>query len=64
TINRGCAQPQSLTMGANSPTIYLICTQVTLVYPYVWQFTGAVGLFGRIVGPASITTSAVAFDEN
>ncbi|MFY9910793.1 MAG: TadE family protein [Candidatus Sulfotelmatobacter sp.] len=64
TINRGCAQPQSVTMGANSPTIYLICTQVTLVYPYVWQFTGAVGLFGRIVGPASITTSAVAFDEN
>lgn len=64
TINRGCNSPQSITVGGSAATVYLICTQVTIVYPYVWQFTGAGGLFGRIVGPASITTSAVAFDEN
>jgi TadE-like protein len=69
TIKRGCqgcpgCTPQSITVGGSSATIYLICTQVTIVYPYVWQFTGAAGVFGRLVGPASITTSAVAFDEN
>ena len=64
TINRGCNSPQSITVGGSAATVYLICTEVKIVYPYVWQFTGAAGVFGRLVGPASITTSAVAFDEN
>jgi Flp pilus assembly protein TadG len=64
TIDRGCNSQQSITVGGSSATVYLICTQVTIVYPYVWQFSGAAGVFGRLVGPASIRTSAVAFDEN
>lgn len=64
TINRGCNSPQSVSVGGSGATVFLICTQVTIVYPYVWQFTGAAGVFGRLVGPASIRTSAVAFNEN
>jgi Flp pilus assembly protein TadG len=64
TINRGCISTQAMTLGGNSGTVYLVGTCVSIVYPYVWQFTSAAGLFSRFVGPSNITTSAAAFNEN
>jgi Flp pilus assembly protein TadG len=64
TINRGCISPQTMTLGTNSGTVYLVGTCVSIVYPYVWQFTSVAGLFSRFVGPSNITTSAAAFNEN
>ncbi|MGA3349359.1 MAG: TadE/TadG family type IV pilus assembly protein [Candidatus Sulfotelmatobacter sp.] len=59
-INRGCISQQSI----NGTPVYLVGTCVTIVYPYVWQFTSVAGLFGNFTGPTNITTSAMAFDEN
>jgi len=42
----------------------LVGTCVTVVYPYVWQFTSAAGLFSSFIGPTNITTTAVAFNQN
>jgi Flp pilus assembly protein TadG len=65
TINRGCINPQSMTLGSNTVTVNLVNTCVTILYPYVWQFTGAAGLFGgSFTGPTSITSTATAFNEN
>lgn len=58
-INRGNLIPQA----GGQPT--LVTTQVTISYPYSWQFGGVKGLFGgTFVLPSIITTSAVAFNEN
>jgi Flp pilus assembly protein TadG len=58
TINRGCVTPQA-------PGTYSVGTCVTIAYPYNWQFGGVSGLFGgRLSLPISITTTAVAFNEN
>lgn len=61
TVDRGCVTPQA--NGQNS--LNVIGTCLTLVYPYKWQFGGVSGLLGgRFVPQASITTVAVAFNEN
>jgi Flp pilus assembly protein TadG len=61
TINRGCVTPQT----SGQTTTYMVNTCVGIVYPYSWQFGGVSSLFGgRFVGPSSITTTAVAFNEN
>jgi hypothetical protein len=60
TINRGCISKQTMTFG----NVDIVGTCVTIVYPYVWQFNAAAGLFSRFVGPTTITTTAAAFDEN
>jgi Flp pilus assembly protein TadG len=63
TINRGdaqCTAPQT----SGQTTTYLVNTCVTVVYPYIWQFTGIAGFFGRFIGPTTITTTATAFNEN
>jgi hypothetical protein len=61
TINRGYVAQQ--TSGPN--TSYAVGTQVTIRYPYAWQFGGVSGLFGgRFTGTSGITTAAVAFNEN
>jgi Flp pilus assembly protein TadG len=58
TINRGCVTTQA-------PGTYSVGTCVTIVYPYNWRFGGVSGLFGgRLSLPISITTTAVAFNEN
>ncbi len=62
TINRGCISNQSLS-GFSNP-VDLVGTCVTIVYPYVWQFTSVAGLFSSFTGPTSITTSAMSFNEN
>lgn len=67
TINRGCINQQSVTVegAAASATLNLASTCVTLSYPYVWRFTGVSGLFGKnFIPPTSITTTAMAFNEN
>jgi Flp pilus assembly protein TadG len=66
TINRGCVNSESVTEeGGQAETLYLVGTCVTISYPYVWQFSGPSGLFGgKFIGPTSITTSAMAFNEN
>lgn len=60
TINRGCITTQ----GSGGTTVYLVGTCVQIVYPYIWQFTSAAGLFGGFTGPTNITTTATAFNEN
>jgi Flp pilus assembly protein TadG len=63
TIDRGdalCTTPQT----SGQTTSYLVNSCVTLVYPYIWQFTGISGFFGRFFGPTTITTTATAFNEN
>jgi hypothetical protein len=64
TIKRGCISQQAFGTGANTVTADLVNTCVTILYPYVWQFGGVAGLFGSFTGPTSITTTAVAFNEN
>jgi Flp pilus assembly protein TadG len=61
TINRGCVTPQT----SGQTTTYVVNTCVGIVYPYSWRFGGVSSLFGgRFVGPSSINTTAVAFNEN
>jgi len=61
TINRGYVTPQ----GTSPNIIFLVNTQVTIRYPYSWQFGGVAGLFGHgFTLPSGITTAAVAFNEN
>jgi len=61
TINRGCVTPQT----SGQTTTYVVNTCVGIVYPYSWRFVGVSSLFGgRFVGPSSINTTAVAFNEN
>ena len=64
TIDRGCISRQTVTVGGNSGPVDLVGTCVTLVYPYVWQFSSVAGLFSRFTGPSQISTAASAFDEN
>jgi Flp pilus assembly protein TadG len=48
----------------NSQTA-IVGTCVSLQYPYQWRFGGVSGLFGgSFLGPTTITTSAVEFNEN
>jgi hypothetical protein len=57
TINRGCVQ--------KSNAVNLVGTCVTIQYPYKWQFNSAASLVGgKFTGPTSLTTTAVAFNEN
>jgi Flp pilus assembly protein TadG len=60
TINRGCLSKQTF----GSTTVNFIGTCVTLKYPYIWQFTSVAGLFSSFAGPTSISTTAMAFNEN
>jgi Flp pilus assembly protein TadG len=65
TINRGKDPSGNKCVGTESSgNTKLAQTCVTLIYPYVWQFTTVAGLFSSFVGPTSITTTAVAFSEN
>jgi Flp pilus assembly protein TadG len=60
-INRGCVTPQT----TGSTTIYLVNTCVTITYAYSWKFNALSGLVGKsFTGPTTITTTAVAFNEN
>ncbi len=74
TINRGyylspsattappatCAVP---TGGAVNQAVIATC--VTIQYPYVWKFSRISGFFGgSFLGPSTITTTAVMFNEN
>jgi TadE-like protein len=63
-INRGCVSKQTMTLGQSGANVDLVGTCVTIVYPYVWQFNAAAGLFSRFIGPTTITTTTAAFDEN
>jgi len=61
SVNRGCIT----TFTANTNTVNAVGTCVTLTYPYKWQYTAVTGLLGlSFIGPATITTSAAAFNEN
>jgi Flp pilus assembly protein TadG len=58
-INRGC---KSTTSGG---TVNLIATCVSITYPYRWQYSSFAGLVGgTFAGPANLTTTAAAFNEN
>ena len=61
TINRSCVTQQTI----NGNTVNLVSTCVTIQYPYKWRFNSVASLVGRaFTGPASLTTSAAAFNEN
>jgi Flp pilus assembly protein TadG len=61
TVNRGWITQETVA----GTTVNVVATQVTIQYPYAWQFSGVFGLTGkRFVGPTSITTSATALNEN
>lgn len=69
TINRGgltnpdgttCTNPQA----PGQTPVYEVNTCVTLVYPYIWQFTSIGNFFGRFVGPTTIKTMAISFNQN
>jgi Flp pilus assembly protein TadG len=56
-INRGCSTLEN--------GVYLIGTCVTVTYAYKWQFNSVSGLMpGKFLGPATITTTSDAFNEN
>jgi Flp pilus assembly protein TadG len=60
-INRGYITPVTI----NGATVNVVGTQVSLQYPYTWQFGGVSGLFGgRFIGPTSIITTATTYNEN
>lgn len=62
TINRGCLTQEA---GGQGPAVFTVNTCVTIVYPYSWKFSGVSGLYpGKFTGPAGITTTSVAFNEN
>jgi Flp pilus assembly protein TadG len=43
----------------------LVTTSVSIKYPYIWQFTSVSGLFGGgFIPPSTITTTAIAMNEN
>jgi hypothetical protein len=57
SINRGCSTLEN--------GVYLIGTCVTVTYAYKWQFNSVSGLMpGKFLGPATIITTAEAFNEN
>jgi Flp pilus assembly protein TadG len=57
TINRGCIQKVN--------PVNLVGTCVTIQYPYKWQFGSVASLVGgKFTGPTSLTTTAMAFNEN
>jgi Flp pilus assembly protein TadG len=61
TVDRGYITPQV----SGQSTVDVVGTRVTLVYPYNWRFGGVSGLLGgRFIPAASITTVAVAFNED
>ena len=74
TINRGyylsanatAAPPATCTVSAGGAVSQaVIATCVTIQYPYVWKFSRVSGLFGgSFLGPSTITTTAVMFNEN
>jgi Flp pilus assembly protein TadG len=56
-INRGWIQKVN--------GVDLVGTRVTIQYPYKWQFGNVTSLVGgKFTGPSSLTTTAVAFNEN
>jgi Flp pilus assembly protein TadG len=64
-VNRGCISSQSVNMGGNTVTVKMVGTCVTINYPYVWKFSGPASLFGfNFIGPTTLSTTAMAFDEN
>lgn len=61
TINRGCVSPQ--TLGTTNTDVVDTC--VTIQYPYQWRYYKVASLLGGTgSGPATISTTATAFNEN
>lgn len=60
-IDRGCINQIS----ANSSTVDLVGTCVTIIYPYKWEFNNVASSFGWTgSGPSTITVLAGAMNEN
>ncbi len=58
-INRGYTYTTTSKLGANNITVTVEATQVTMSYPYQWQFNRVVHILGGNVGVSPIPTSAV-----
>ncbi len=65
TINRGALlNPDGTNCTIAQNSVYEVNTCVILVYPYTWQFTSIGNFFGRFVGPTTIKTMAISFNQN
>jgi hypothetical protein len=65
TINRGgLTNPDNTSCTILQTGVYEVNTCVTLVYPYTWQFTTIGNFFGKFVGPTTIKTMAISFNQN
>ena len=69
TVNRGgLTNPDGTTctvaQGSGPTPVYEVNTCVTLVYPYTWQFITIGNFFGKFVGPTTIKTMAITFNQN
>jgi Flp pilus assembly protein TadG len=61
SINRGCVTQHTLEGTSTS----VVGTCVTITYPYAWRFNFVSTLLGRtIMGPSTLTTTAMAYNEN
>jgi Flp pilus assembly protein TadG len=61
SINRGCVTQHTLAGTSTS----VVGTCVTITYPYAWRFNFVSTLLGRtIMGPSTLTTTAMAYNEN
>jgi len=58
-INRGYTYPTTSKLGTNNVPVTVEATQVTMSYPYQWQFNRLVQILGGNVAVSSIPTSAV-----
>jgi len=60
-INRGCVTQQTL----GGVTTSMVATCVTITYPYAWRFNSVSALLGNgVTGPTTLSTTAVAYNEN
>jgi len=72
TINRGYYLPQnataattSCTQGQSTGQTTVIATCVSIQYPYAWRFNRVVSQLGTTSNvPSTLTTAAIAFNEN
>lgn len=58
-VNRGYTYTTTSKLGSNNVTVAVEATQVTMSYPYQWQFNRLVQIVGGNVAVSPIPTSAV-----
>lgn len=62
TVERGVLVQETVTAGGTSVPIQLVCTRITITYPYQWRFNNVIQLLvpGANYSLTTITTNAIA----